>query len=97
MAMPREQFLGLMKNARIFHKEVQDAVWAKKPRKNVERLIQRYSRQLYSYMDSPEFEGMDKTLGIIFPIQLRKKEIVELVEEGFGEYGISVVWWSMDV
>lgn len=140
MAMPREIFLKLMKEANSFHKEVQASwakergvnpegiperslkkdtgrpgradvfvtveddhvaiveikytIWDKKPQKDIKRLMTRYARQLYSYMDSKEFEEMDKTLGIIFPQRPKNNQLTELVEDGFGEYGISVVWWD---
>jgi len=77
--------------------EIKHTYWDKKSERNIRRLISRYARQLYSYMDGSDlrgksFEKLDKTLGIVFPQQPKTDGLAEFIEEGFGEYGISVVW-----
>lgn len=72
--------------------EIKHTFWDGKPEKNIRRLISRYARQLYSYMDSPDFDGHDTTLGIVFPKHPKTEGLAETIEDGFGEYGISVVW-----
>lgn len=72
--------------------EIKHTFWDGKPELNISRLISRYARQLYSYMDSPDFEKHDTTLGIVFPKRPETDGLAESVEQGFGEYGISVIW-----
>lgn len=72
--------------------EIKYTFWDGKPERNIRRLISRYARQLYSYMDGPDFEGHDTTLGIVFPERPKTDGLAESIEEGFGEYGITVVW-----
>ena len=77
--------------------EIKHTFWDVKPERNIRRLISRYARQLYSYMDGSDlhgksFEKLDKTLGIVFPQRPKTDNLAESIEEGFGEYGIQVVW-----
>lgn len=77
--------------------EIKHTFWDGKPEKNIRRLISRYARQLYSYMDGCYIDGKsyakaDKTLGIVFPKRPETEGLAETIEDGFGEYGISVVW-----
>lgn len=72
--------------------EIKYTFWDGKPERNIRRLISRYARQLYSYMDSPDFEEHDTTLGIVFPKRPKTAGLAEFIEEGFGEYAIQVVW-----
>lgn len=72
--------------------EIKHTFWDGKHEKDMRRLISRYARQLYGYMDSPDFEEHDTTLGIVFPKRPTTKGLAETIENGFGEYGISVVW-----
>jgi hypothetical protein len=77
--------------------EIKHTFWDGKPERNIRRLIMRYARQLYSYMDGSDlsgkaFEKLDKTLGIVFPKRPKTEGLAEFIEEGFGEYGIQVVW-----
>lgn len=72
--------------------EIKYTFWDGKPERNIRRLISRYARQLYSYTDSPDFDEHDTTLGIVFPKRPKTEGLAETIEEGFGEYGIPVVW-----
>jgi len=80
--------------------EIKYTFWDGKPEQSIRRLISRYSRQLYSYMDGSDlhgksFEKLDKTLGIVFPQRPKSDGLAESIEEDFGEYGIQVVWHDM--
>ncbi len=80
--------------------EIKYTFWDGKLERNIRRLISRYARQLYSYMDGSDlhgksFERLDKTLGIVFPQRPKADGLAELIEEAFGEYGIQVVWHDM--
>ena len=92
-----EEIDEMKKTGYLSFVEIKHTFWDGKTEKSIRRLVSRYARQLYSYMDGCYKDGKsyvfaDKTLGIVFPMRPETEGLAEAIEEGFGEYGITVVW-----
>jgi len=72
--------------------EIKMSDWDVMTIKNLHRNVRRQIRQIWSYIDSQLEQKRDVTPGIIFSNRPKKNGRLDLIEQLFGEEGITVVW-----
>ena len=72
--------------------EMKTSDWDAMTIKSLHRNVRRQIRQIWIYIDSQLKEKRDVTPGIIFSNRPKKNGRLDLIEQLFGEEGITVVW-----